>query len=147
MTCWLSDSCCCDPVFICILYLACIVYFTRYSDTWHLISDIWPVSHLTHGYYFYGDLTLAIMLYTQRLCSPCCHIHVNLCKSIIMEINCNNWTNLHHDGGNWWNQYAYVFIMVKYFATETWILPEGHQVFLWGVLAPLLQILHSGAYK
>jgi len=30
--------------------------------------------------------------------------------------------------------------MVKYYATETSILPESHQVFRWGVLAPLLQI-------
>jgi len=30
--------------------------------------------------------------------------------------------------------------MIKCFATEILILPEGHQVFRWVVLAPLLQL-------
>ena len=32
----------------------------------------------------------------------------------------------------------YVFIIIKFYATETSVLLEGHQVCQWGVLAPLL---------
>ena len=67
-----------------------------------------------------------------------CYINHVKPKHIIMDINPDNWTTYTRMGETNRYQYSYMFTMVKYCATELSVLPKGHQVFQWGVLAPLL---------